>query len=962
MKNLLHIVCLCSFLSSTAQISFTNLPNQPPDNIISIVTDPTNNDVYAAATLKVIRSVNNGTSYTLTANTGAQNLNLIYFAAAGQLYAGADKTNTSAVGLVQYNKATNVWSEVLGSPQNITAIVEDNTGNLILGTGTTGNYTAANPINKGNGFYYYNIGANTFTLMNTGLANVPTYSVLPFVKALAKNSAGVIFAATYGGAVYKLTGTTWATFGTGLNNPNISALKFNSNDSLYAGTDVGVSVISNAGVVWSNISTGLPANKPVRSITIDAAGKLYAGLGFYHYQLGNMAGDIYASINSGTSWQNTNTGYVGGIIFSILAHPSGNVFAGSAGVWKSTNSGGLWGYAMSGVKIANQTIKMVENAAGDIFVLCRNNLLGTRLPFGGVFRSTDNGITWVQIVNGINAQGLDELFADGQNNIWVSGKVFKSNANGTGTVWGTPELYKSTNNGNTWVKNTSIVVASDSYNYIAETKTGKLYVASSFGNGQTNLSSSTDYNTFDNTLSLPPTNGNHSFGLVVNNNNDVFHGTETAGLRRSTTNGAAGSFSTVTVVGANTGANIDPITQNIYCNVGNVLTPNVNLYCSTNNGNSFFPLNNFPQIWAGADDMAFTNTGKIYTAVNSSHFNQVGLYLSQSPITTNSAYTMLINFGTFSFYFNTLYINKCGYLYGVAPGGGISVSTLPVNTPLQSTLNLPANNATGVVLTPTLTWTPVCTPDSFRLQIALDTFFTGVIIDQPLITTNNYNVLPGLLTPNTKYFWRVYAVNAAGVGKWSTVNSFTTLSILPVTFISFDGSYDIFKNNIDLSWVTANEIYARHFIIEKSADNVIAFAGIGTLSVASQTAAQNHYSFTDQHPLTGKRNLYRIKEVDMDEKFTYSKIISIATIKSGVKELIILSNPITNNQLIVEYNGSKVNAIKLIATDAKQYNCSFIMQTNHHLKINIPAAIAKGTYVLQLNTDDGVKSVMVVIQ
>jgi hypothetical protein len=963
MKN--HFLVIFIFLyslSASAQISFTNLPNQPSDNIISIVTDPTNNDIYAAATLKVIRSVNNGTSYILTANTGAQNLNLIYFTAAGQLYAGADKTNTSAVGLVQYNKATNVWSEVLGSPQNITAIVEDNTGNLILGTGSTGNYTASNPINKGNGFYYYNIGVNTFTAINSGLPNVPTYTVFPFIKSLVKNSTGLIFAGTYGNGVLKWNGTVWSSYGSGLANNNISSLKLNTNDSLYAGTDVGIHVISTAGITWSTVSTGMPANKPVRSITIDAAGKLYAGLGFYHYQLGNMAGDIYTSVNNGTNWQNANTGYVGGVIYAMLAHASGNIFAGSAGIWKSANSGGLWGYAMSGVKIANQTIKMVENAAGDMFVLCRNNLLGTRLPFGGVFRSTDKGVTWVQIVNGISGQALDELFADGQNNIWVSGKVFKSNANGSGTVWGTPELYKSTNNGNTWVKNTSIVTASDSYNYIAETKTGKLYVASSFGTGQTNLSSSTDYNTFDNTLSLPPTNGNHSFGLVVNNNNDVFHGTETAGLKRSVTNGAAGSFTTVTVTGANTSVNIDSITQNIYCNVGNVLTPNVNLYCSTNNGNSFFPLNNFPQIWANADDMVFTNTGKIYTIVNSSHFNQVGLYLSQSPITTNSAYTMLINFGTLSFYFNSLYIDKCGYLYGIAQGGGISVSTLPVNTPLQSTLNLPANNVTGVSLAPTLTWSPVCTPDSFRVQIALDTFFTGVIIDQALITTTNYNVVPGILNPNTKYFWRVYAVNAAGVGKWSTVNSFTTLYVLPVTFISFEGSFDISKNNIELTWVTTNEINARHFIIERSAEDNIAFFSIGILPASVQPVAHNNYTFSDQHPLSGKRNLYRIKEVDVDGKFTYSKTISVSTIKSSPEKLIILSNPITNNQFIVEYNGSKVNKIKLIAADAKQTTCSFTTQSNNRIKVNLPPAIAKGTYVLQLNTDGGMKNIMVVIQ
>jgi hypothetical protein len=780
MKNIKFIGFILLLFINTpliAQLSFTNLPNQPPDNIISIVADPTNNDIYAAATLKVIKSSNNGTSYTVTANTGAQNLNLIYFTTAGQLYAGADKSNTNAVGLIKYNKVTNVWSEVLGSPQDVTAIVEDNTGNLILGTGTTGNYTAANPINKSTGFYYYNIGTNTFTAINNGLPNVPAYSVFPFIKSLVKSAIGVVYAATYGNGVLKWNGTLWSNYGTGLNSNNVNALIVNANDSLYAGTDVGISVISNAGVAWSNVSVGLPASKPVRTITIDAVGKLFAGLGFYHYQLGNMAGDIYTSNNNGTAWQNANTGYTGGGVFVIFAHSSGNVFAGSAGIWKSANSGGLWAYTMSGVKIPNQTIKMVENIAGDIFVLCRNNLLGTRLPYGGVFKSTDNGVTWTQIVNGINAQGLLEIFADSQNNLWLSGGVLKANASGTGTLWGTPELYKSSNNGNTWVKNTSIVQAGFGYNHIQETKNGKLFVASSFGTAQTNLSSSTDYNTFDNTLNPPPTNGNYSYGLAVNNANDVFHGTETNGIMRSTSNGSSGSFVTI-AAGGNTTVYVDPYTQDVYSSTGNVLTTGINFYCSHTNGNSFFPILNSPLYFTTVQDMAFTNTGKIYCAVNSGQFSLAGLYLMQSPVTTNSAFTQLFNFGTISFYYNTMFIDKCGYMYGVAQGAGIAVSTLPVNTPLQSTLNIPANNATNISNTPTLSWTPVCTPDSFRLQIATDTLFINIIYNKTSIVTNTYQLTAGVLLNANKFYWRIAGVNVAGVGKWSTINSFSTNDIV----------------------------------------------------------------------------------------------------------------------------------------------------------------------------------------
>ena len=80
-----------------------------------------------------------------------------------------------------------------------------------------------------------------------------------------------------------------------------------------------------------------------------------------------------------------SSGYVGGVIYAMLAHPSGNLLLGSAGIWQSANSGGLWTYSMSGVSLANQTVQFLKNSVGDIFVMCRNNLLATRLPYAGVF-------------------------------------------------------------------------------------------------------------------------------------------------------------------------------------------------------------------------------------------------------------------------------------------------------------------------------------------------------------------------------------------------------------------------------------------------------------------------------------------------------------------------------------------------------------------------------------------------
>lgn len=805
----LFVIALAIFsTNSKAQsVSFTNLPNQPSDNIISIVNDPTSNDIYAAGTLKVIKSIDSGATWSLTGNTGAANLNVIYFTPSGQLYAGVDKTNGTNLGLIKYIKTTDTWTAVAGSPQDITAIVEDNSGNLIVGTGSTGNYGASNPINKSSGMYYYTVATSTWSAINTGLPSVPTYTVFPFIKSLVKTVAGTVIAATYGNGVLQFNGATWSNYGTGLSTNYINTLALTSTGSLLAGTDIGVSVVSNAASAWSVISSGLPANKPVRTLSINSSGTFFAGLGFYHYQNGTMAGDIYSSSNNGTSWLNTSTGYTGGVVYSICSHPSGNLFIGSAGIWKSLNNAASWAYSMTGVKLANQTIKLTKNSAGDIFVMCHNNLLGTRLPYGGVFKSTDNGVTWQQIVNGIKAQNLDEIFVDSQDNIWLSGSILKSNANGTNTIWGTPELYKSTNGGNTWVQNTSIVAASGSYNHIKESSNGKLFVASSWGTGQTNISSSTDYNTFDNSLNMPPNNGNFSFGLATNSNNDVFLGTEINGIMRSTSNGASGTFIPITTGSTytastpcplgNTGVFVDPYSQYVFGTGTNGTTTGIRYYASTNtnNGTNMFPFLNFPPTFTAAADVAFSNTGKMYTLVQSSQFNQVGIYETQGPFNTNSAFTKAISTGTLSYYFNSLYIDKCGYLYGTYQGGGISISNGHVNSPSQSILALPTNNAINVSITPLLTWNASCLADSFNIEIATTPSFLSTIVSQANILGNNYSVLTGTLNPSTTYYWRVYGTNNVGVGSWSSIFNFTTdLAPLSIQTQDLHGAFDIYPN------------------------------------------------------------------------------------------------------------------------------------------------------------------------
>src|SRR5882757_2346581 len=265
MKNLLLAICLIGSFSAMAQVSFTRLPNQPPANMYSVVTDPTNGDIYTCTLNSILRSVDQGASWTQVANPSMNLVNVLYFSAAGQLYAGGSANNITLLnGITKYNKGTNTWSVMPGSPLNVMSIADDGAGNVYAGTGSTGN-TLPNPVNFGTGVYLFN--GTTWAAINTGMANLSGYTVLPFIKDIKILSNGNIIAATYGNGVLKYSAGTWSIYGTGLSNGNVNCLLINSAGNLYAGTDVNVSAFS--GTVWSNSATGLTANKPVRALIED---------------------------------------------------------------------------------------------------------------------------------------------------------------------------------------------------------------------------------------------------------------------------------------------------------------------------------------------------------------------------------------------------------------------------------------------------------------------------------------------------------------------------------------------------------------------------------------------------------------------------------------------------------------------------------------------------------------------
>lgn len=112
---------------------------------------------------------------------------------------------------------------------------------------------------------------------------------------------------------------------------------------------------------------------------------------------------------------------------------------------------------------------------------------------------------------------------------------------------------------------------------------------------------------------------------------------------------------------------------------------------------------------------------------------------------------------------------------------------------------------------------------------------------------------------------------------------------LPLTWLDFTGVRR--GDDALLNWSTGSEINTRLFVVERSL-NGTSFNPIGTINAAGNSSTVSYYNFTDP----GITHLgvtiiyYRIKEVDIDGRFNYSRIIAIR-VDNGNNEPLVSAFP-----------------------------------------------------------------------
>jgi len=252
-------------------------------------------------------------------------------------------------------------------------------------------------------------------------------------------------------------------------------------------------------------------------------------------------------------------------------------------------------------------------------------------------------------------------------------------------------------------------------------------------------------------------------------------------------------------------------------------------------------------------------TDSLFTAAN--------IVVNDSTVSTNSrALSGLLN--SVKYYWRVNAKNAVG----TSSYSTVSNFTIIMATPATPVLRTPANNATNQALSLTLQWDSVAGAATYRVQVATDTLFASLVVNDSTVATKS-KAVSGLLY-NNKYYWRVNAKNIAGTSSYSSVFNFTTISTpaVPVLLSPANNTIDQ-PQLVVLSWGAVTG--ATKYIVQLATD--FQFTAL-VLNDSSRTSTTTNRLTLDQ----GKQYYWRVAAVNAAGTSAFSTVFNFKILTTGV--------------------------------------------------------------------------------
>jgi hypothetical protein len=266
---------------------------------------------------------------------------------------------------------------------------------------------------------------------------------------------------------------------------------------------------------------------------------------------------------------------------------------------------------------------------------------------------------------------------------------------------------------------------------------------------------------------------------------------------------------------------------------------------------------------------------------------------------------------------------------GTATGGGVDYT-------LNTTVNIPAGNYDGTVATSVPLNLTI--NDDLLVELGGETINISIVsADNPLLV-NDANC-------------------GGGIQSTTTYRIIDNDTVLPVELLNF--WTENLTSTVKLFWTTTQEQHSDYFEVQWSKDGHY-WVNLGTVKASKESNTLKKYSF--EHIEPQNTTYYRLKMIDLDKSYTYSKIITANKVYDFQNNILVYPNPVTKGEKLHITLPTDVEQVQIEMADilGKKYVEYLFANPQKDVLITMPTN--SGIYILSISYGDKVIKQKIMVQ